>query len=340
MGEPTRDAPADDRASGAGPRSAGQRSTRVRRPAGRRPPAAPPSTGPATEYACPADPTRPSIGPLDYHPGNPSRPPDWRWRRGSLLADGFVRPSRRRDEDEWVLRSMRFQSAMRACRGEDDHEALMERMPDLYAAHSVYVDAAPRWRWWLKAYILSGETFETTAKRFRIEEATVAAIEKLYFDVIDHAGTDFVPLVAAEPFTGRTSPCPGATLLWFAYHGGPWVLDFLIGTDTDLIKPDRPEQVDEFAENYVRDGLLKTVAVAARSLRVDSRSAMKLVNIYLGVLQDEQRVGGPDSTLDAIRPNVEAVWDSLPSSLKTEGESPRPVTPANGTNPWSDGVRL
>jgi len=324
VGESIGEDGADDRAAGAGPRSAGHRPTRVRRPA------APPSTGPATESAYPADPTRPSTDPLVCHPDNPCRPPDWRWERAASLADGLVCPSRRRD-DAWVVGARRFLTDLRRCRDEGDREALTEHMPDFHAAFSVYADAAPQRRWALEAYLMSAESFDKIAHRFGVGEGAIAVYEKTFFDVLDHLDTDFVPVVVIGLHSGSATPSPGAIWKLFAYHGGPQVLEFVLGMDPDLTAPLRPERFGAFAENHVRDELLKKVAAAALTLPFDGRSAPKLMDVYLRGLKDERRDREPAPTLEAIRPNVVAMWGTLPPFLKRASVPPTAGPPTGAS---------
>ncbi len=334
MGESIGEDGADDRAAGAGPRSAGHRSTRVRRPPVRRFCPDPPPTIPATESSCPADPTRASIDPLVCHPDNPSRPPDWRWGRAGLLADGTVGPSRRH-ADGWVSHALRFRTALRACRGEDDHEALMGRMPEVYSAHSVYADPDPLRRWSLEARILSGESFDKVAGRYGVGEGVIGSYERLFFDVLDHLDTDYVPVVVIGLQGGHTPPGLDSIWKWFGFHGGPHVLDFLLGITPDRIQPGRSGPLHTDAEGYVLDELLKRVAVGALTLPADGRSAPKLLDISLRGSRAVRSAGESAPILEAMRPNLEAMWESLPPFIKTGPGSPTAVSPAGGVNPGS-----
>lgn len=250
-----------------------------------------------------------------------------------MLADGLVRPSRRRD-DAWVVGARHFLRGFRACRDERDYEVLIERMPEFYAAHSVYADPEPRRRWSLEARIVSGEAFGVIGAGFGMVEGAVAAFEKIFFDDIEHLDTDYIPVVAVGLQSGHTSPGLGATWKWFAYHGGPRVLDFLLGLNPDQIKPGRSEQSSTDAEGYVRDELLKRVTVGALTIPVDGRSAPKLLDVHLHGLKVEGRARESAPMLEAMRPNLEAMWEILPEFIKTGPGSPT-VSPAGGVNPGS-----
>lgn len=277
--------------------------------------------------------TAPPSDPIRFHPRNPNRPADWRWRRAVLLVEGRIKRSRRVD-DTWVLRAARFQATLRGCRDDGDHEALAEGMPDLYGAHSYFADPDPMRRWSLEARILSGESFEAIAGRFGIDAGVVTAFEKVYFDLVDRLDTDYVLLVAVGLHPGPTTPSLGSIWKWFGLHGGAHVLDFLLSTDTGPNKPESREQVGDFVHAHVRAVLVRKIAVGVMTLPVDGHSASKVLELFLRGLKDERHAPEPAPTLEAIRPNVTALWDGLPSFMRTGSPT---AAPTNTLPPGPEG---
>ena len=55
----------------------------------------------------------------------------------------------------------------------------------------------------------------------------------------------------------------------------------MLSTYTGFIKPESHEQLDAYTQDFVREELLRKVAIAVLTIPVDGRSALKLIDIDL-----------------------------------------------------------
>ena len=101
-------------------------------------------------------------------------------------------------------------------------------MPDIAAAIGIH-EGEPTTRVAVEARLLAGEPIEAIARRCGVPVETVEVYEQLFFNVTDRLeNTSYILFCAIGPATyeGFDLDDPGAVLRWFAYMGGPRVLDF------------------------------------------------------------------------------------------------------------------
>jgi hypothetical protein len=226
------------------------------------------------------------LGLHDLGHSNPRRPVDWRWQRAGRLLGLGLRWSRRRD-DEPTRQAKQYRAALHRCRSEADRRRLERKLPDLAAAIAIHEGSTAR-RVAVEALLLAGEASEAVARRCGVPAEAVEMYERLFYCVRDRlTSTSYILFhaVGAASYRGFDGDDTGAGLRWFAYTGGPRVLDFLLGggetpgdrlpTEGHAIPPDEA----------ARSARLRRMALAAKALPINQSTAMRLIR--LNALQEE-----------------------------------------------------
>jgi hypothetical protein len=221
-----------------------------------------------------------SLGLVDFGAANPRRPVDWRWRKASYLLDRGFRWSRCRD-DELTRRAKHYMSALSRCRCVADRGRLERKLPAVAAAIALH-EGEPTARLAVEAGLLAGEPIEAVARRCGVPVEAAEVYEQLFFNVADRLeNTSYVLFCAIGPATyeGFDLDDPGPVLKWFAYLGGPQVLDFLLGTGE---APGGPVPAEGHAirpDEAVRSARLRRIALAAKAVAINQSSATRLIRL-------------------------------------------------------------
>jgi hypothetical protein len=155
-------------------------------------------------------------------------------------------------------------------------------MPDISGALAI-VEGEPTSRQTIEAWFLAGEPIEGVARRCGVPVEAAELYEQLFFNVTDRLeNRSYVLFTAIGPATyeGFDLDDPGAVLKWFAYTGGPRVLDFLLG---ELDTPCDPLSTEGHAippNEAVRSARLRRIALAAKVLTVNQSNAMRVIRLY------------------------------------------------------------
>jgi hypothetical protein len=156
----------------------------------------------------------------------------------------------------------------------------------------------------------------------------VEVYEQLFFNVTDRLeNTSYILFhaVGAASYKGFAGDDSGAVLKWFAYMGGPRVLDFFLGECDTPCDPLPTEGHAISPGEAVRSARLRRMALAAKGLPINQSTVMRLVRLYafqqelLGMSSAGARdvlSAGLDSMLGAVtRSHV----DKVHSSVGTDG---------------------
>jgi hypothetical protein len=215
-------------------------------------------------------------------------------------------------------------------------------MPDVAAAVAIY-EGEPTARQTVEARLLAGEPIEAIARRCGVPVEATELYEQLFFNVSDRLeNTSYVLFCAIGPasYKGFAGDATGAALKWFAYMGGPRVLDFLLsGGDTpcDLLPTDGHAISPDEA---VRSARLRRIALAAKALTIDQSTSTRLIRLYafqeelLGTSSAGAREvlsASLDSMLGALtRTHVDEVRGSAGTDMG-DRHDPSAVTPDSAT---------
>ena len=130
---------------------------------------------------------------------------------------------------------------------------------------------------------------------------------------------DYIATVVIGLGRGPAAPDLGTVWRWFGHHGGPAVLNVVLGTRRGAVANARP---DDFAGGQLGDELLAKLAVAALTLPVDAETAPQVLGLYGRLLASERKAREREEApgAGAILPNVRAMWRGLPAALKADLE--------------------
>ena len=159
---------------------------------------------------------------------NPMRPPDWRWQLARLACeDPQAIPNCFIDRDSWV------QVAVQYLNGSD-----RARSHDVEIATRIHES---RWdRTVLESYLLTGIGDEDVAGKTGLSPDVVRAYEALFYDIRERrTATGYVNHFLIRSWATHKSQEERmeSSVKAFAYSGGPYVLEAVLVTHTDELRP-------------------------------------------------------------------------------------------------------
>ncbi len=219
---------------------------------------------------------------------SPLRDPRWRAKRVMELVEHLPSPRYPRFfEDDYVRVYRNFLVAFLAAGNNEvaQFTASHER-PHAHHAHLLHYDSDRQLRDVLEARLLTNESFAEIANRIGTEPKTIEFYEALFFNVRDRLShKDWIEKVIRDPSgelsQNRRHVTPedqrGYVYRWFAFHGGPLVLDAMYSGMSAAEMPERVEDVaDWFADSLGRT-LRTRVAEMALLLKTDNQNALSLI---------------------------------------------------------------
>jgi hypothetical protein len=216
------------------------------------------------------------------------RPPDWRWCRAGWLVERGKYFSRRRDDAD-TGQAVRYFRALARSRRSDPGTHLLQRFPDVHAARLLHERAgAPRLV--VQARLLARQTPDEIAPLTGVPAPVIDAYEALFFhcrDRLDASDWVLVQAVGMRAWAGAEGPDPAVIFKWFAYQGGPVVLEavqpYLVG-GKDLFDPPL-----DLATTEGRREQVVRLAVAAQLLPADAATDRKLQKIMLILFESARK---------------------------------------------------
>jgi hypothetical protein len=269
-------------------------------------------------------------------PANASRPVDWRWQRGVLLADRKLTRRQRTGLDSFQARAVEFLKGLRAC-GECKlikaaYERLAARMPAEYSAFFWWAERVSPLKYMLEAYLLGGLAPGDAAARCGLAPAAGEFYAAVYFDVQDrlHCPGFIVAAVIGAAATARVDPFDFATL-WrlIGYTKGPVFLDAMCLRDSVRKHATNMAEVQQARRDTALDFFGVGAIRAALALEPrDGPSA--IARAYSRLLSVPEGAWGPAAAgVPTDRPKVVSVMDVLRGATcpaaATVGPSPMPV---------------
>jgi hypothetical protein len=216
---------------------------------------------------------------LYNQPENIFRPVDWRWRRATDLVDGGG-PLCPGHDDGPVQEAVRYLRVWRGCQAEADMQRLAREMPNLYAAHQLYL-ARSFQTWEAQARLLTEEPFEVIASKCGSSPRVIDAYHDTFFHVRDRLhveGYVIFQVIGPKARGGLTEADVDVILKIYAYYGGPIVLDRMV----DYFKnpppevPARPEQLGPAELRSLRDRLLVRASIVLDTLPINGKALHRM----------------------------------------------------------------
>jgi hypothetical protein len=259
---------------------------------------------------------------------NPRRAPHWRWLRAMQIDGGGPRASRKRDGEDgftWIRRAVRLKRhyAQAGNRTEALY-ALMFRDNDLFWAHSIWADDKEPTRWGIEARVLAGETDEEIAEKVGTEPAVINSYINVFFDVrgkMRH--TDYMINVVMANAVTRGLQERHYDLLWklLGYHGGTHVLNAVINKFTHTERPDNPEGVSNFFQDFAVNAIKYKAAIAALTVQANTHTQLPLIDSYVKYVEIEKNTENASKAHNTIVDNIGAMLSALPFRVGTKLDS-------------------
>jgi hypothetical protein len=139
-----------------------------------------------------------------------------------------------------------FVRALRRCHNLDDHRALKATMPDFYEAFWLSVRRIPELRWQVEARILARQSWDAIAAKIDLAPESLRLYEQLFYHVTDRLDAKGHVLHQVIGWHDGGARRLGAIWQYYAYRGGPDVLDTLLNGYPSSRDPQTLSAVREF----------------------------------------------------------------------------------------------
>lgn len=269
---------------------------------------------------------------LDFHPSNPFRTIDWRWRRAGNFVDGGPALSRKRD-DIWVHRASKFRSVLEKCKSEADATTLMLRDPPMYWAYLTWLnrqkDEFKMITHGLEARLLSTQPAKEIVTRTRMDVETVEVYAAVFFDVEGkHDFLDYIAAMVIGPSVQTGLRSRHYDVLWkmFGWGFGPVMVDMLVTRlPQRMIVSDRQAGLAAAAD-HTRGNMVMQGMLASQMLELNSFTIPQVIQLYNQFVEIEASGGKNAGTQQTIMNHVGVMMTKLPFRV---GQGPPPEATAN-----------
>jgi hypothetical protein len=259
---------------------------------------------------------------------NPRRAPHWRWLR-AVEIDGGGRSARKSidgpDGYVWIRRALRVKRRVEQAGNRPDAlYAAMLRDEDIFWAHSMWVDDKMPTRWAIEARVLAGESDEEIAQKLGTTPEIVAAYVNVFFDAREKLrNRDYVLNVILADAVNRGLQERHYDLLWkmFGVIGGPHVLDAAISRSVEMSKPNSPDGVAGFFQDFAINSMKQKAAIATMTVPVNTHTQLPLIDSFVKYVEVERTTDNASKAQMSIVENIGAVIDALQFKVGTKLDS-------------------
>lgn len=259
---------------------------------------------------------------------NPRRAPNWRWLRAVQIDAGGLKASRTLDGPDgflWIRRALRLKRHFeRANNDPGAIYALLQRDSDLFWAHSMWADDKSPSRWAVEARILAGESDLEIADAVGTEPGVITAYANVFFDVREKMRhTDYIVNVVLGDAVTRGLQERHYDLLWkmLGFHGGPHVLSAVINKFTPMDRPEGPEGVSTFFQDFAVNTMKYKAALAALTVQANTHTQLPLIDSFVKYVEIERSTENAGKAHTAIVENIGAMLSALPFRVGTKVDS-------------------
>lgn len=259
---------------------------------------------------------------------SPKRAPNWVWLRVVQIDGGGVRANRARDGEHgfvWIRRALRLKRRYdRANNSPDVLYRLVQQDPDLFWAHSIWLDDKAPLRWSIEARILAGESDEQIATRMGVDQGVIAAYEAVFFNVRGMLNNrDYVVNVIMADAVTRGLSERQYDLLWkmFGYHGGSYVLDAVISKFSPIDKPANASAVGAFFQEFAVNTVKHKAAIATLTVPITLHTQLALIESFVKYVEIEKNSENAGKAHSTIVENIGAMMAALPFKVGTKLDS-------------------
>lgn len=293
---------------------------------------------------------------IAYASFNPFRQPDWRHTRVMQMVDNKPAPLRSsRRDDQWVVGFKNFLMRYRSY-NEPDREQLACELPDIHLAKMIYdrkdSQRESRKAELIEARILAGQSNDAIAHELCGRPQIIEWYEKIFFNVRErlHAHDWIVDQVlmpaylkthpldpAPKQGKKRVEPQPGwfdvsepffdCTVKFFAYFGGPFLLDHVItGFRRGAVATSR-DAVTDWYDDHMPNRLRQLTTQLATTCRFNKIDALKLFEIHTNLIAIRTSAPGKAQTKDQMLQAMSVFLGGFKWAVGDEGREMAADTP-------------
>ena len=179
-------------------------------------------------------------------------------------------------------------------------------------------------RWALEARVLAGETDKEIADKIGTEADVIAAYVNVFFDVrskMHHS--DYVANVVLGDAVTRGLQERHYDLLWklLGFHGGSHVLNAVINKFTQITRPDNPESVSGFFQDFAISAMKYKAALATLTVQANTHTQLPLIDSFAKYVEIERTTESSSKAHTTIVENIGAMLSALPFRVGTKLDS-------------------
>ena len=259
---------------------------------------------------------------------NPRRAPHWRWLRAVQIDSGGRRAARKLDGPDgftWIRRAVRLKRHFdRAGNRPEALYALIERDADLFWAHSMWIEEKAPTRWAIEARVLAGESDEEIAHKLGTSPEVINAYVNTFFDVREKMPhMDYVVNVIMADAVSRGLQERHYDLLWklLGFHGGSLVLNAVINKFTPVNRPEKPENVSGFFQDFAIASMKYKSALATLTVQVNTHTQLPLIESFAKFVEIERTTENASKAQTSIVENIGSMLTSLSFHVGTKLDS-------------------
>lgn len=282
-----------------------------------------------------------------YQKFNPFRTPDWRWERVLHLCDRHPTPGRctKWDDDfikqarEHLLLWRRFTPAQR--------EQLFWKNPGLTYAIDIYeklnIGERTSTALTIEARLLANQSYDQIADEAGTLPAAIDWYEALFFNVRDHLKKrDWIfsnvlapAMMRAKVEAGDSDgfesfstfknsevakPFFDGSLKFFAYFGGPYLVDHLI-TGFRAGQPlESLDNIDQWYDRTMGSLVRRRSTQAAGQFEINKFNVTELFQVHHAIMALERSQDNIDAQKSTTERHIQALLEDIPWSLGADGE--------------------
>ena len=282
-----------------------------------------------------------SLQRIDFSVWSPFRRPDWRFERVLEMVQRETPGRTSKRDDEYVQALRNFILRYRAYTGQP-LDQLAFANPGLYWAYQIHDrrhDDGARMAVMIEARILAGQNNVDIAKELCTIPEVIDWYEKIFFNVRDrlHAHDWVVDHVLMPAFLeSRISAQPGQnaskirqplaeaffdpTLKFFAYFGGPFVLDFVLTGFRRGNRCRNREETGQWFDTYWANRLKQRSSEAVGTFEVNKYNVMQLFETHRELIKIEKSVDAQEGSENDYRKGVAGLLHDMRWAVGKDGE--------------------
>ena len=259
---------------------------------------------------------------------NLKRAPSWRWLRAMEIDGGGFKATKALDGSDgfrWIRRALRFKRRFDAAGNQTPaiYAVVLTDRP-LFWAHSIWADEKSPVRWAIEARILAGESNDEIAGKLGTKADVIDVYANTFFDVRSKLqNMDYVLTVVLADAVTRGLQERHYDLLWkmLGYCGGAHVLDATISRFTKMVKPDSPEQVSTFFQEFAVNTMKYKAALSAMTVPVNTHTQLPLIDSFVKYVEIERTTENAVKAQSSIVDNIGEMLKSLTFTVGTKLEA-------------------